>query len=388
MTTPYSALPPERFWRSGVASAHPSTLKNLYAKKFEITLEDKIATAGSCFAQHVARHMRGRGFQILDAEPPPFTIDDATAKRFGYRIYSGRYGNIYTARQLRQLLVDSRKKAVRDEDVWEKDGRFFDGLRPNVEPEGLETPDEVKAHRLQHLAKVGDMFASADVLVFTLGLTEAWENRRTGTIHPICPGVVAGTYDEKLYAFKNFDFLEIYEDMKAVRQMLLAKNPKLRMLLTVSPVPLTATASDDHVLVATTYSKSVLRAVCGSLSKEFDNVDYFPSYELITAPLSRGFFYEPNMREVTEIGVSTVMETFFAAHDARRAPVRKAGAARRALGKGNGAKANGAGAATNGAVPPGQAARAERQALKKARRKASGEGVVCEEVLLDAFAKR
>ena len=38
------------------------------------------------------------------------------------------------------------------------------------------------------------------------------------------------------------------------------RTPKLRILLTVSPVPLTATAGDDHVLLATTYSKSVLRA--------------------------------------------------------------------------------------------------------------------------------
>ena len=37
-------------------------------------------------------------------------------------------------------------------------------------------------------------------------------------------------------------------------------NPKARLVLTVSPVPLAATASGSHVLPATIYSKSVLRA--------------------------------------------------------------------------------------------------------------------------------
>ncbi|WP_339375331.1 hypothetical protein [Paracoccus yeei] len=35
------------------------------------------------------------------------------------------------------------------------------------------------------------------------------------------------------------------------------------MLLTVSPVPLAATTTDNQVLVPTTYSKSVLRSVAG-----------------------------------------------------------------------------------------------------------------------------
>jgi len=314
MKTPYSDLPPERYWKTGVAELHPSTIQNLYRKKFPIAATDRIATAGSCFAQHVARHMRARGYNILDVEPPIEGTPPDIAQKYGYLVYSARYGNIYTARQLLQLLQDADALEVRDEDIWEKDGRYFDGLRPSVEPGGLPTIEEVKAQRLDHLKRVDRLMRDTDVLVFTLGLTEAWRHSGSGTVYPTCPGVFAGTFDSRHYEFVNFDFVDVYRDMKKVRKILKAINPSIRLLLTVSPVPLTATASSDHVLAATTYSKSVLRAVCGSLTKEFDDIDYFPSFEIIASPFSKGFFYEPNMRNITEMGVETVMKVFFSEH--------------------------------------------------------------------------
>ena len=82
----------------------------------------------------------------------------------------------------------------------------------------------------------------------------------------------------------------------------------------MSPVPLTATATDQHVLVATGYSKAVLRAVAGQLYADFEDVDYFPSFELITSSLARGAFFEENLRSVAPAGVALVMDAFFRAY--------------------------------------------------------------------------
>ncbi len=81
-------------------------------------------------------------------------------------------------------------------------------------------------------------------------------------------------------------------------------------MLTVSPVALLATAENRHVLVSTTYSKSVLRTVCGELDAQYPDVAYFPSYEVITGSFNRGAYFAPDMREVTESGVSHVMRLF------------------------------------------------------------------------------
>lgn len=140
-----------------------------------------------------------------------------------------------------------------------------------------------------------------------------------GAVYPVCPGTLAGTFDSDQYEFRNFTFREIHEDFLAFRERIKAVNPTVKFILTVSPVPLTATRSDDHIAVATSYSKSVLRAVAGQICQECHDVDYFPSYEIIASPVMRGMFFEPNMRSVNPAGVTYVMTHFFAQHDPSKA---------------------------------------------------------------------
>ncbi|SLN13964.1 GSCFA family protein [Pseudoruegeria aquimaris] len=355
--TPYSNLPPEKFWRTGVAQKHITQLENVYVKKFEITESDRISTQGSCFAQHVARYMKEAGYKILDLEPALPGMTEETAKRFGYGVYSARYGNIYSVRQWLQLFEDAREQTVREEDIFERDGRFFDGLRPAVEPEGLESLEEAIAHRRKHLEQVRRLFRLADVYVFTLGLTECWVNKESGTVYPICPGVVAGTFDPEKYEFVNFRYEDVYRDFVMLRRKIKRMNENARFLITTSPVPLTATATDNHVLVASSYTKSVLRAVAGGLYEEFDDIDYFPGYEMATTHTARGFYYNPNQRTITPDGVALVMKAFLEQHKpiTRHQPAAKH--AQRA-----------------GAARPGP-------------QRAAEEELVCEEIMMEAFAK-
>jgi len=88
----------------------------------------------------------------------------------------------------------------------------------------------------------------------------------------------------------------------------------MRLLMTVSPVPLMATATDENVVVATTHSKSVLRAAAGSIARSHEWADYFPSFEIISSHVMRGQFYSPDMRNVSPVGVDHVMRQFFAEH--------------------------------------------------------------------------
>lgn len=364
--SPYEGLPPERFWRTGVAERTPQTVEALYKKRFEISQSDAVATAGSCFAQHIARHMRRRGCNVLDVEPPPPGLDEEAAKRFGFRLFSARYGNIYTARQLWQLVLEAFGERQPGRIVWSRAGRHYDALRPGVEPNGHARPEDVLEHRTEHLGKVRQLFETAELLIFTFGLTEAWEHRASGTVYPTAPGTIAGVFDPGVYAFRNFGFDETLEDFRSVRAFLKGINPDLRFLVTVSPVPLTATASEQHVLVATTYSKSVLRAVCGQLYAECPDLDYFPSYELIATPFSKGAFFEPNMRSVAEEGVEQVMDIFFAEHAGLAGKRNRESRRRRE-----------------------QSWREERKAarrLRRAEQKKSAD-VVCEEAMLDAFSR-
>ncbi|MEO0773467.1 MAG: GSCFA domain-containing protein [Pseudomonadota bacterium] len=314
MQNPYSSQPPRAFWKSGVADFSPIELDGVYEPQFEITPEMRISAAGSCFAQHIARQFRKRGYNFMDFEPAPAMIDDRMADEFGYGQYSARYGNIYSVRQLIQLFARAFDRFSPQDTVWEKDGRFYDPFRPSIQPGGFASEAECLLERTHHLAQVKTMLKQTDIFVFTFGLTEAWENTNDRAVLPTCPGTIAGTFDPDIYAFKNFRFAEILRDAQTFIRFAHEHNPDMKFLFTVSPVPLTATATDQHVLPATVYSKSVLRAVCGELMMEHDFVDYYPSYELVASHPMRGAFYRPNMRQVASEGVARVMDIFFRAH--------------------------------------------------------------------------
>lgn len=330
-SNPYSELPAKAFWRSGVAMIDTPVAPDIYTPKWSIARDMKIATAGSCFAQHIGRYLRAADFDIMDVEPAPQTLSPARHMTYGYGIYSGRYGNVYTVRQMLQLAREALGETPQRDVVWEKDGRWYDGLRPTIEPDGLSSKEAVIGHRAHHLARVRQMLLNMDMMIFTLGLTEAWIERETGMVFPICPGIITDDFDPDLHVFHNFTFTEIRDDLIALRALLQAHRPEdrpLKFMLTVSPVPLTATATDKHVQVATVYSKSVLRTVAGEVSDMFADVDYFPSYEIVTSPWSQQVFFGANLRAITAEGVAHVMASFMAVHAPDAAAVAVAAQAR------------------------------------------------------------
>lgn len=312
---PYNGLAARAFWRPAVAEGRCAD-RELYPPRWPITRTDKVATAGSCFAQHVGRALRARAIDLLDVEPAPETLSAADHARFGYGLYSARYGNIFTTRQLVQLARQATGEGDPSPITWVRGGRYYDALRPSVEPEGLDSPAEVAAHRAWHLARVGALLREMDVFIFTLGLTEAWIDRSTGAAFPSAPGVIAGRFDPDTTALTRLTVSDVCADLEAFLALVerhRAGKP-LRMLLTVSPVPLTATATGAHVLVATAESKAILRAAAGEMRARHRAVDYFPSYEIIANPWNGGLYYAANRRSVTPAGIARVMHTFFASH--------------------------------------------------------------------------
>jgi hypothetical protein len=277
---------------------------------FRIGRRDKIATAGSCFAQHIARHLQANGFSFLVTEPAHPILAAETAAAYGYGQYTARYGNIYTARQLQQLIRRAYGRLQPAEDVWECDGAYFDPFRPAIQPGGFPTLEEYQRDRRQHFAAVRRGLETADVFIFTLGLTECWVARSDGAAFPVCPGTVAGRFDPARHAFVNLSVADVVADMTQAIEEMRSVNAALKVILTVSPVPLAATAEDRHVLLATSYSKSVLRVAAEALTK-LPDVGYFPAYEIITGAFSRGAYFADDLRNVREAGVEHVMRLFF-----------------------------------------------------------------------------
>lgn len=308
---PYTGKPDYQFWKKAGGLDTPSSLDPVTAVSFKIGKSDRVLTAGSCFAQHVARRLSENGFNYFVSERAHPLIPEASAKANNYGVFSARYGNVYTARQMKQLLQRAWGQHEPVETTWRTaNGTFVDPFRPQIQPGGFVSEDEMLVDRRQHLAAVRKGIDKMAVFIFTLGLTEAWVDKRDGSVFPLAPGVAGGSFNPDLFEFVNFSVNETLNDMRWVVKFVRKRNPECRIILTVSPVPLNATAMDRHVLVSTAYSKSVLRVVAEDICSSFDMCDYFPSYEIITSPHAGGAYFADDKRSVTEAGVDHVMGLF------------------------------------------------------------------------------
>ena len=92
-------------------------------------------------------------------------MDSETSHAKNYGVFSARYGNLYTARQLTQL-VDRAFGQYNPEDLYwtRKDGRYVDPFRPQIEPEGFLTLEAAEKSREEHLKAVRIMLQEMDAM--------------------------------------------------------------------------------------------------------------------------------------------------------------------------------------------------------------------------------
>jgi hypothetical protein len=304
---PYISAPAKSFWSRSVARNFRE--EELFSCNTPlIAASDIVISAGSCFASNIIPYLENSGLQYLRTEAPHPAFAHLK-ENFGYHSFSAAYGNIYTARQLLQLLRRATGSFTPVETCWHENGRVVDPFRP-----GLRFPAksdrEFDLLTNQHLKKALEAFSRANAMVFTLGLTEAWECAADGATLPACPGTIAGTFDGSKYRFVNYSVDQVTSDLKQFLDEVRIVNPGLRLILTVSPVPLVATATGEHVLIATAHSKAVLRVAAHEVCQSREEAFYFPAYEIITGAHQPVDYFMPDRRTVTAAGVEIVMAAF------------------------------------------------------------------------------
>jgi len=266
---PYSSLPDHRFWRKAVTSLPPFALDPIIRTPFKISPQDKVATAGSCFAQEIAMRLQASGFHYYLAEQPPAGMSADEALRRNYSMYSCRYGNLYTTAQLLQLIDRAYGRFTPQLDFWNRpeDGRFVDPFRPRIEPDGA--------------------------------------------ILQLAPGVAGGEWDPNVYEFYNMTVSEVVRDFTAAVDRIREVNPNVRIVLSVSPVGIIATYEDRHVIESNCAVKAILRAAADEVVRARPNIAYLPSYDLATVSPNVPMFYREDTRRINPYGVDRAMRVFF-----------------------------------------------------------------------------
>ncbi len=303
---PYSSLPSKSFWKN--------FKKTNFDFSFFIDEEiqrhfttKKIASAGSCFAANVAVHLQNTSTEYLfEEQKHPFISNIKNS--YNYESYSARYGNIYSTRQFLQLIKRAKGGFNPDENFWRNGNELSDPFRPGIEFKNYTEP-EFNFEKKLHLEAVKRTIVGCDTYIFTLGLTEVWMNKKDKSVYPSCPGVIAGTFDPAKYELLNLTVIDISNDIQEINYELLEINPKIKLILTVSPVPLTATANSNNVILSNQYSKSKLLVAAHEAVKNSSNIFYFPSYEMIIGSHAETNFLDDRRNVKTEV-VAKVMNMF------------------------------------------------------------------------------
>jgi hypothetical protein len=277
----------------------------ILSPKFHIRPGETIFTIGSCFARHVEHVLMESGFRVPVAgftlpagefpHPAPHLLNEYNAGTIVQRIES--VVGLFDYRD--DMGIENTE-----------DGAIDLFLHIHTPPVPLKRLLERRAQ----IRALYDELRTADVVVITLGLVECWWDRQSRCYLNKAPSRALVTREQGRFEFHQMDVPAVYDRMsKAIG--LLQSVSRARILLTVSPVPVEATFMPQNVVMSNSYSKSVLRVAAEMLVRDHQDVDYFPSYEIVTS-FGTGAFEADNthvdpalVRKVT----STMVQSYRAA---------------------------------------------------------------------------
>jgi cellulose biosynthesis protein BcsQ len=286
-----------------------------------ISRDSRVLTIGSCFAVEIRAALRARA---LDMYPQYLDIDldleRETIARLPHRDNVNHYDTANIRQEFERALdkrdgVDEKFPALEllhnidPKSIPGRIGyhpRFQDPYRKNVF--GTDYDAVVDAsRRLDHCFR--DALDAADVYIVTLGHTETWQDVSTGR-YVWSEKVRQQVANPENIQFRPTDFEDNYENLRWVCAALRERFPAKKVVLTVSPISLKKTFTDNDLVIANMYSKSVLRAAAGKVADDFDNVLYWPSYELAL----KMDLYREDGRHVSQEGIDFIVSNFLRAY--------------------------------------------------------------------------
>ncbi len=240
-----------------------------------IDYTDRLLALGSCFSEHIAHRLAAAKFRVV-ANP------------------SGILFNPLSLATTLQDYLDPKPidiaELCTDGEQWVHFGFHGDFSAPTVE-EAKERMDTARRQGAEALASV-------DWLLLTFGT--AWVYERQGRVVANCHRRPATEFHRR-----RLSVSEIVEIFARLFEGPLANK---RVVLTVSPV--------RHVgdgLAENNLSKAVLRLAAEELSARFEQVVYFPTYEILMDDLRDYRFYADDLVHPSAQAIDYVWEKFVGA---------------------------------------------------------------------------
>ncbi|MCD8182180.1 MAG: GSCFA domain-containing protein [Bacteroides sp.] len=244
----------------------------------QLTHTDRLLLLGSCFATSI-------GAKLVDAK---FCCD--------INPYGVLYNPLSISAALREIII-GKKYEQSDlflfRECWHSPMHHGDFSSSEAE--------DVLQRINARLQAAHEHIWNLDCLLLTFGTSWVYEQKSNGRIVGNCH-----KQPEQNFTRRRLTTSEIVQDYTSLLSGLLARNPKLKILFTVSPI--------RHVrdgLHANQLSKSMLLLAIDQLQAAFpEHVFYFPAYELVLDELRDYRFYAEDLVHPSEVAVRYVWERF------------------------------------------------------------------------------
>jgi hypothetical protein len=243
----------------------------------KISLQDLLFLAGSCFTEHISSRLGQHKFRVFE-NPHGILFNPASICRSLGDVLDGRVYGMDDIFLEEQGIWSS----------WDFHSRFSD-------------PDPEVALRAMNrsVALAAEAIRSSRWLILTLGSAFIYELSDGGVVAN-CHRAPANTFRRRLMQPD-----EILAGLDPLLHRLRVRNPGIRFLFTVSPV--------RHLregFVENNRSKAALIYAVHQLVDKFDDVFYFPAYELVIDDLRDYRFYAEDMAHPNYQATRYVWEKF------------------------------------------------------------------------------
>lgn len=241
----------------------------------EINHNQSILTFGSCFSNHIGEKFQGSGFNAI-INPfgtlyNPISIANAITK-----VVKNEH---YTADNL--MLYN---------ELWlsfDHHGKYSNSSKNDI----LETIN-------QEIDFANSKIQENSLLIITLGSAHIYRCKQTGEIVGNCHKISSKSFSKEVLSVE-----EIVEKFSACLNEVFSKYIATNILFTISPVRYLSDGFFENQL-----SKATLHLAVAQLKKRFNQVHYFPAYEIMMDDLRDYRYYAEDMIHPSPLAIEYIWE--------------------------------------------------------------------------------
>ncbi|NNF21513.1 MAG: GSCFA domain-containing protein, partial [Saprospiraceae bacterium] len=243
----------------------------------KISYNDSIVTLGSCFAQTIGSRLERNKFDVL---PNPFGVIFNPLAQF----------------KLLQYVLNNEVPEdytfIESQNIWYNYDFHSDYSALSKDELQMKVEGTIKQTR--------GILQKSNWLLLTFGTSIGYHLISNEQMVANCHKIPADQFTKDFVSQKQIlaSFDTLYSELKKF-------NPHLNIILTVSPV-----RHLKETLELSSVSKSILRIAAHSIQKEYENVNYFPAYELLLDDLRDYRFYTKDMLHPNETGEEYIWDKF------------------------------------------------------------------------------